>query len=188
MASLKVKARSGVGAVKPGGPRVVVASSLPRTVRNRSPRRKQVLKPGSPHERPEQVQNPLTGRTASGPWRGPFAAAAAESGVSDVLLPTTIFMDAAGGCHLAMDRRTDLRMSQELAKAQSDSGLLSEAADAAVGQLDAAVMERRFEVHAQARARQAHSRMEHAARDKMPAARNVAMHASKVINQPRRFN
>lgn len=49
-------------------------------------------------------------------------------------------------------------------------------------------MARRREVHTQARASQRHSLLEHAARDKMPAARNVAVYASKVLQQPRRFN
>jgi hypothetical protein len=99
-------------------------------------------------------------------------------------------MDAAGAAHLSWDAAANRRLSMELYKAQSDSGLLSDAADGAAGELKAeqearALMTR--DVHAQGRAAQAQRLFAHAALDRTPPARNV-LRKMHVINQPRRFN
>lgn len=90
-------------------------------------------------------------------------------------------------CHLDLDPSDDKRMTQQLYKAQSDSGLLSEAADEAAAKLASQQLVMRREKHEQGRAAQAHSLFAHATLDKTPAAKNVVrrMH---MINQPRRFN
>lgn len=76
---------------------------------------------------------------------------------------------------------------QELYKAQSDSGLLSEAADEAAAKVADQRLQVQREKQQQARAVQAHSLMVHAALDKTPPAKSIVrrMH---IINQPRRFN
>lgn len=76
---------------------------------------------------------------------------------------------------------------QELYKAQSDSGLLSEAADEAAAKVSDQRLQVQREKQQQARAAQAHSLLAHAALDKTPPAKNIVrkMH---IINQPRRFN
>lgn len=124
---------------------------------------------------------------------GPFAASAQASGSSqstsntnpmDGLIPTTIFMDITGSCHLDLDPSDDRRMAQQLYKAQSDSGLLSEVVDEMAARQ---VMQMAREKHEQARAAQAHSMYAHAAMDRTPAARG-AVRRMHMINQPRRFN
>lgn len=179
---------------KLGTPRVV-ASSLPRTIRNRSPRRKAV-KPGatgSPHAIvQEEITNAFTGKKAVGPWLGPFAPGAntpaCTSNIStEGLIPMTIYMDNQGSCHLDLDPSDDKRLAQQLYKAQSDSGLLSEAADEAAARLASQQLVLRRETHMQARYVQAHNLFEHAALDKTPPARNM-LRRQHVINQPRRFN
>jgi hypothetical protein len=79
------------------------------------------------------------------------------------------------------------RVLQELYKAQSDSGLLSEAADEAAAKVADQRLQVQREKQQQARAAQAHSLLAHAALDKTPPAKNIVrkMH---IINQPRRFN
>lgn len=96
-------------------------------------------------------------------------------------------MDSNGSCHLDLDPAGDRRMSQQLYKAQSDSGLLAEVTDQLASQQANQLMELTRDVHQQARAAQAHRLFSHAALDKTPVAKNV-MKRMHVINQPRRFN
>ena len=105
----------------------------------------------------------------------------------DGLIPNTIYADSRGGCHLDLDPSGDKRMAQQLYKAQSDSGLLTEAADEAAAKLASQQLVLRREKHEQARAVQAHSLFAHATQDKTPPAKNM-MKRMHVINQPRRFN
>lgn len=104
-------------------------------------------------------------------------------------MPSTIYMDSQGGCHLDLDPSDDKRMAQQLFKAQSDSGLLSEAANEIAAKLASQQLElrREKEKQQQARAVQEHSLfVEHATLDKVPVRNDVRrLH---MINQPRRFN
>jgi hypothetical protein len=187
-----VKEAAEVLKVRPGqrkGARVV-ASALPRTIVYTQPRR-HVVKPG-PTGSPRailqhEVANNQTGKKAVGPWLGPFAAAPEGIGAMDSLIPSTIFLDTRAICHLDLDHDHDKEMVQELYKAQSDSGLLQEAADAAAVKVANQQLQLQREKHQQARAVQAQSMLMQASRDKTPPARN-AMRRMHVINQPRRFN
>lgn len=76
---------------------------------------------------------------------------------------------------------------QELYKAQSDSGLLSEAADEAAAKLAEQRLQVQRERNQQVRAAQTHTLFQHAVLDKTPPAKNC-MRRQHVINQPRRFN
>lgn len=96
-------------------------------------------------------------------------------------------MDTRGNCHLDLDLKVDRQLSQELNKAQSDSGLLSEAADEAAAMVASQQLQLRREKQQQARAVQAHAMMAHASLDKTPPAKNI-IRRMHVINQPRRFN
>jgi hypothetical protein len=122
---------------------------------------------------------------------GPFASAApAGEGAATLdagLIPSTIFMDKTGACHLDLDLDQDRRMVQELDKAQSDSGLLSAAADEAAAKLASQQLELRRDKQQQARAVQSHTLFSHASLDKTPPARDV-IRRLHIINQPRRFN
>lgn len=123
---------------------------------------------------------------------GPFAAASEapvpqSNNTTDGLIPSTIYMDSQGSCHLDLDLTSDKRMAQQLYKAQSDSGLLSEAANEAAARLANQQMVLRREKHEQARAVQAHILFAHATLDKTPPVKNI-MRRMHVINQPRRFN
>lgn len=183
-----MKVRPGSTGRRLGTPRVV-ASSLPRTIINSSPRRRKVVKPGatSPHAVVQQVTNNLTGKKAVGPWLGPFAASAeTQAKPTDDLMPSTIYMDSQGGCHLDLDPSDDKRMAQQLFKAQSDSGLLSEAANEMAAKLASQQLELRREKQQQTRAVQQHSLFAHAALDKVPVRNDVRR--MRMINQPRRFN
>jgi hypothetical protein len=169
----------------------VVASALPRTVIFSQPRRR-VVKPGAGSPRAVLQQEVIiseTGKKAVGPWMGPFAAASEDvvPAGTYTLIPNTILMDNRGHCHLSLDASEDKRMVQELYKAQSDSGLLSEAADEAAAKVSDQRLQVQREKQQQARAAQAHSLLAHAALDKTPPAKNIVrkMH---IINQPRRFN
>lgn len=180
--------------VKPGQRRQgkVMASALPRTIVYSAPRRRVAPKPGgSPRAPVLEAQNSQTGKKAVGPWLGPFAPAApaGEGGPTyDAgLIPSTIFMDKAGACHLDLDLNQDRRMVQELDKAQSDSGLLSAAADEAAAKLASQQLELIRDKQQQARAVQSHTLFSHASLNKTPPARDV-IRRMHVINQPRRFN
>lgn len=96
-------------------------------------------------------------------------------------------MDKAGACHLDLDLNQDRRMVQELDKAQSDSGLLSAAADEAAAKLASQQLELIRDKQQQARAVQSHTLFSHASLNKTPPARDV-IRRMHVINQPRRFN
>lgn len=101
-------------------------------------------------------------------------------------MPSTIYMDSQGGCHLDLDPSDDKRMAQQLFKAQSDSGLLSEAANEMAAKLASQQLELRREKQQQTRAVQQHSLFAHAALDKVPVRNDVRR--MRMINQPRRFN
>jgi hypothetical protein len=168
----------------------VVASALPRTIVYTQPRRR-VVKPG-PTGSPRailqaEVATNQIGKKAVGPWLGPFAAAPDSICAMDGLIPSTIFMDTRAICHLALDKNGDKQKISELYKAQSDSGLLQEVADAAAVKVANQQLQLQREKHQQARAVQAQSMLMQASRDKTPPARN-AMRRMHVINQPRRFN
>jgi hypothetical protein len=96
-------------------------------------------------------------------------------------------MDKAGACHLDLDLNQDRRMVQELDKAQSDSGLLSAAADEAAAKLASQQLGLMRDKQQQARAVQSHALFSHASLHKAPPARDM-IRRMHVINQPRRFN
>jgi hypothetical protein len=168
----------------------VVASALPRTIVYTQPRRR-VVKPGpagSPRAILQQeVATNMAGKKAVGPWLGPLTAAPEGICAMDSLMPSTIFLDTRAIGHLALDHEHDKQMVSELYKAQSDSGLLQEAADAAAVKVANQQLQLQRDKHQQARAVQAQSMLMQASRDKTPPARN-AMRRMHVINQPRRFN
>jgi hypothetical protein len=80
-------------------------------------------------------------------------------------------------------------MSAQLLKAQSDAGMLNDAADEAAAKLLAQQLVKRRDAHLQSRLAQAHGMTtQHSAMDRAPPARNAGVKRMHMINQPRRFN
>uniref|UniRef100_A0A383W067 Uncharacterized protein n=1 Tax=Tetradesmus obliquus TaxID=3088 RepID=A0A383W067_TETOB len=174
----------------------VAGASLPRTVRNRSPRKvaRPVRSPGSPHQ--EEATNPVTGKTALGPWLGPFGSAPDTSGrpagasATEGLLPATMYVDTRGAMHLGLDSQEHAKLVRALQQAQEEAGMLHSSTAALEAAAAAATAKMAAELLAvrrmQARAMQARMLEDAPAAQRAPSACSVRrMHH---INQPRRMN
>eukprot|EP00775_Hariotina_reticulata_P005244 gene5244-5479_t len=184
------------------------ASSLPRTIRNRSfakrhvkPGRHTPPSPSSPHQAVET--NAVTGKRALGPWLGPFnpfsdgapvasvSALPSHANTWDMLLPPTMYLDSKGALFLGLEVEEHNRFIRALQQAQEDSGIIITDASIAALQQATASAKAASEMMDLQRFAVRHARevavCATPALQKGPLQRSMMRRAGH-INQPRRFN